>query len=272
MSNIIACIIARTNSRRLKQKVLQQVNEKSLIEYIIGKFKRSKNVSKVYICTSDDPSDSILVDIANTNNINIYQGSPLSVVERLHTVALKENADHVIRITGDNIFCDEVYTDIMIDYHLKNKTEYTRTEYLPLGITSEIISTDALNKAFKLVPENFSQYLMFYLFQPEDFDCQVLIPEKKHQHPFWNLTVDTPADLERSLQIIKYGGTNLNYEDILTVCNNKKISDLEFINNSTIKFPASIKLTYSAFRKEIENRISQSKLIQLNENEYKEYS
>ncbi len=266
----VACIIARTNSKRLSKKVLREINGIKLIEYIIKKIKKSKHVDEIYLCTSVDKDDEILVEIASKNNIKSFAGSRDSAIDRMLEVAKIENADNVIRITGDNIFTDEVYLDLMIKYHNKYNFDYTRTEYLPIGVTAEVIKTIALKKCYFLMDPKFSQYLLLYIFQPEKYNCQVLIPEDTHRHPDWSLTVDTPNDFQRTEEIIRKQRNILNYIDILSICKNNKIDNLHYKVSDNVKCPGGLLITYSAFRKEMEERIKKSKIIQLIQGEYLE--
>lgn len=266
----VACIIARTNSKRLSKKVLREINGIKLIEYIIKKIKRSKHVDEIYLCTSIDKDDEILIEIASKNNIKSFAGSRESVIDRMLEVAKIENADNVIRITGDNIFTDEVYLDLMLKYHNKNNFDYTRTEYLPIGVTAEVIKTIALKKCYFLIDPKFSEYLLLYIFQPEKYNCQVLIPEDMHRHPEWSLTVDTLDDLQRTEEIIEKQKNIPNYIDILSICNNNNINNLDYKISNNVKCPAGIMITHSAFRNEMEERIKKSKIIQLKKGEYLE--
>ena len=266
----IACIIARTNSKRLSKKVLREINGIKLIEYIIKKIKRSRYVDEVYLCTSIDKEDEILIEIASKNNIKSFAGSRESVIDRMLEVAKIENADNVIRITGDNIFTDELYLDLMLKYHNKNNVDYTRTEFLPIGVTAEIIKSVALRKCYSLMDPKFSQYLFLYIFQPEKYNCQVLIPEDTHRHPDWSLTVDTPDDFQRTEEIIEKQRNIPNYIDILSICNNNKISNLYYKVSDNVKCPGGLLITYSALRKEKEERIKKSKIVNLREGEYLE--
>ena len=266
----VACIIARTNSKRLSKKVLREINGIKLIEYIIRKIKRSKLVDEIYLCTSIDKEDEILIEIASKNNIKSFAGSRDSVIDRMLEVAKIENADNVIRITGDNIFTDEVYLDLMIKYHNKYNFDYTRTEYLPIGVTAEVIKTIGLKKCYSLMDPKFSQYLLLYIFQPEKYNCQVLIPEDTHRHPDWSLTVDTPDDFQRTKEIIGKQKNIPNYIDILSICKNNKINNLYYKVSDNVKYPGGLLVTYNSFRKEMEERIKKSKIIQLKKGEHLE--
>jgi len=265
----IACIIARTSSTRLPKKVLREVAGLKLIEYIIRKIKKSRNIDEIYLCTSVDKEDKVLLEIAKQNGIKSFAGSRESVINRMIAVAEIENADNIVRITGDNIFTDEIYLDLMIKYHLQNNADYTRTEYLPIGITSEIMDVKALKKCYKQMNPNESQYLLLYMFQPTNFNCLVLIPEKRHNKPTMTFTVDTPSDFTRTKQLTKANPNKLlNLDDILNICEKEKITNVEYKASETVKFPANLEFSFKAFRTEMEMRIKKSRIIHLKPGEY----
>lgn len=264
----VACIIARTNSRRLPQKVLKEIAGKKTIEHLIDRIKKARSVDKIYLCTSDNPDDSILLNIAHETGIESYAGSEDSVIDRMLDVAKMEDADNVIRITGDNIFCDSVYIDLMVKYHIKNKADYTRTEFLPIGTTAEVMSVVSLKKVYKKIDPNFSQYLLLYTFDPEINKCTVLIPPAEHRHPNWSLTVDTPEDWERVVALFQQSKQDLNYREILNLIENGNIPNYLFTSTANVKFPAGVTLYFEAFRKEIELRIEKSQNIFISQEEY----
>lgn len=267
MKNVV-CIIARTKSKRLKQKVLKEIHGMSMIEYIIGKMKRSKYTHEIYLCTSNLPDDQILIDIAKKNGIKSYAGDPDAPIERMMKVAEIEDADNVVRVTGDNVFCDETYLDLMFKYHIENNAEYTRTEFLPVGVTSEVMKVEALKDCFNTMPVEFSEYLLLYMFQPSKYNCQVLIPNERHKHPNWSLTVDTPEDWDRTLEIIGENKDLLRFNQIVHICTNNSIMHLEYSNSSQIKFPGNCKIYFDTFRYEMNERIKRSKQIYISEEEY----
>lgn len=264
----VACIIARTNSKRLPQKVLKEVVGKRMIEHLIARIKKANLIDKIYLCTSQHPDDSILLEIAYKNNIESYAGSEDSVIDRMLDVAKKEIADNVIRITGDNIFCDSVYIDLMLKYHNQNKSDYTRTEYLPIGITAEILSVKALKNIYQNIDPNYSEYLMIYAFDPNKYNCTVLLPPIEQRHPDWTLTVDTPEDWGRVEALFNQSKDELSYQKIIELIKNGNIPNYQSDSTSIIKFPAGISLNFEAFRKEIELRILNSQSILISQEEY----
>lgn len=267
MKKTVACIIARTNSTRLPQKVLRDVGGITLIEYIIAKVKKSKLVDEIFLCTSIDEGDKVLLEIAKKNNIEAYAGSLDSVIDRMLDVAEIADATDVIRITGDNIFTDETYLDIMINQHLIQNAEYTRTENLPIGITSEVIKVEALKKCYALMNPDESQYLMLYMFQPSIFKCLVVLPVERHNRPNYTLTVDTPEDFERTLSILQKDEL-LSLDEVLDISEKNEVNNLIYEGKGIVKLPANLTIYFDTYRKEMDLRVKNSMIYQVEQKEY----
>lgn len=268
----IGCIIARTASRRLPNKVLRKIKGKMLIEYIIKKMQRVKNLDEIYLCTSVDENDKILLDIASKNDIKSYAGSRKSPIDRMLNVAKMENAENVVRITGDNIFTDEIFLERMIEEHnIDTSIEYTRTEYLALGVTAEVIKLDALKRCYNMIDPAKSEYLLLYMYNPDEFNCQVLIPEKYLRTEFYTLTVDTIEDFKRTQYIINklYHNDRIFYDDIIKLSKKDKIPNFIMDENALLRMPDNETITYGNFRNRlIRDRIEKSKKIVLEEGFY----
>jgi spore coat polysaccharide biosynthesis protein SpsF len=271
MSKTIGCIIARTASKRLPKKVLKPIGEKKLIEHLIGKVQRAHNIDKIYLCTSVDPEDQILLTIAKDNGILGYAGSREVVIDRMLDVAQMENADNVIRITGDNIFCDEVFTDKMITLHNEYNSDYTRTAALPLGTTSEIFSVKGLKSIYSKLDLNQTEYLTYYIFFSKNVLKKLIVyPPKKFEHPFYSLTVDTPQDFERTLYIMEHldGKKPVYLDDILTLHHRKPIPYLEINREIEIKFPNNKKKKYGEYLEELKEKYQACMNVKLDEDFY----
>lgn len=271
MTKTIACIIARTNSTRLRKKVLINIGNKTLIEYIITRLKNARNIDEIYLCTSIDPDDKILLQIAKKNDINGYAGSRDEVIDRMLNVAEIENATDLIRVTGDNIFCDDIFIDKMIELHNEYKADYTRTGKLPIGVTAEIFSVNGLKTMYNNLDPKQTEYLTYYIFFRENnLKILVLIPPKMFREPFYSLTVDTPEDLERTLFILN----NINntkgifLDDILSLHERNPIPFLEVDKNLQIKFPDNMKKSYAKYIEELEEKYENCINVELEEDFY----
>jgi spore coat polysaccharide biosynthesis protein SpsF len=195
----VAILIAvRMKSKRLPGKALLEIEGKKAIEHLFDRLKLSKTAEDIILCTSINPQDDILVEVAKNNGIKFFQGSEDDVLDRFIKAADSVSADIIVRVTGDNILVDPSYLDEMVKYHIQNNADYTRTESLPSGVKCEAMSVLALKKIHRLAeaPEN-SEYMTWYFTKnPEFFKIAVFPVPKDYVRPNFRLTMDEPNDYE----------------------------------------------------------------------------
>ena len=197
MTNKILILVAvRLKSGRLEKKALKDLAGKPLIMRLTERILKAKLPHKVIWCTSNNPQDNELYDLAIKNNIDCYQGSELDVMSRFIEVANKENATTVVRVTGDNPLTDPEMIDLMIDKHNERKADYTFNDDMPHGTRPEIIDVKMLKKCHKeLKDPNSSEYMTWMLNRPDYFKTLMVKSNSKDlQRPELSLTVDTPND------------------------------------------------------------------------------
>lgn len=270
MMKIVSCIIARTTSTRLPLKVLRGVNvdlSKSMLDLIISKAKQSKLTSKIVLCTSDERCDDILNDVALKNNIDIYRGEADEVIYRLLNVAEQENADYVIRITGDNVFVSGEYIDQQISLCIDNDLDYCRLANVPIGATAELIKVSALKKVAETIDPAVSEYLMLYIFDPEKYRCGILQAESDYSN--YGITVDTDQDLLNIKEIIRLLGDSVDALSLKNICKlmmSRKDLFKTIANDASIKMPYEKVISFSEFKEDQQSRVRSSLCTQKIEN------
>lgn len=259
----VACIIARTNSTRLPQKVLLDLYGKKLIEHIIERVKLVKGIDEIYIATSIHEDDKILGKIAEKNGVKVYYGSEKSVIDRMLDISRIEKANNVIRITGDNIFTDHEILEKLVASHKEHNAEYSRAEFLPLGVTGEVIKTEALKRCYESIDPNKSEYLFYYIFNPDEYNTMVLVPEDSSKKlEYSSLTVDTVNDFERTKYIFDNISSDvIKYSEIVELNKNKEIPNFNIDTEMSIKLPDINEMNYRDFRGIINKRINKSKKV-----------
>jgi len=194
---VLACIIVRMKSERLKEKALADLGGLPMTEQLIKRLRKSSSIDEIVICTSKSPSDEILVKKAQEWGVKAYAGHEEDVLSRLLEACEVFDSNHVLRITGDNPFTCEKNIDRLVEHHIQSNAEYSRTGRLPLGMTSEVMSKPMLKKLHDLMPDpNQSEYMSFFSFNPDVFHCEVLDPLDGQDRPYYSLTVDYPEDLK----------------------------------------------------------------------------
>jgi spore coat polysaccharide biosynthesis protein SpsF (cytidylyltransferase family) len=61
--NVLAIIQARYNSTRFPGKVIQKIENKTILEILIQRLSKSKYISKIIVACSKNPKDKTILDI-----------------------------------------------------------------------------------------------------------------------------------------------------------------------------------------------------------------
>ena len=100
---VIAVVLARLGSSRLKKKMLRKIGGSRSIDLFLKRLKKCKEINKIVLATSSDPQDKIFKSISKKHKIKFFQGSEYDVVDRLNkaTTDLGPN-DIILRANADN--------------------------------------------------------------------------------------------------------------------------------------------------------------------------
>lgn len=149
MSKITAIIQARTNSIRFPRKVLQRIDDKTMIWHVINRIKNVKSIQQVVLVTTDLEEDQKLLEIAKKSEISVFVGDETDVLDRFFQCAKKFNADPIIRITGDCPLIDPLLVEKMIQFFIQNEFDYISNRIEPTypdGLDIEIFTFHTLEK------------------------------------------------------------------------------------------------------------------------------
>lgn len=189
-------ITARLKSTRLPLKLLKEVKGKPIISHMIDRLKLAKKIDQIIICTSENPQDRPLIQIAEENNIDSFCGDPDDVIARLSTAAEENNLDYVLNITGDCPFVDPIYVDKVVEAFLSTDADLIRTFGLPHGAFSYGIKPEALKKILEIKGDKDTEVWGRYFTDTDLFKVYDLpIDNPKHQQPDLRMTLDYPEDL-----------------------------------------------------------------------------
>lgn len=108
MRNKRAVIVqARMSSSRFPGKSLELIGDKPLLYYVVKRLELTG--LSVIVATSSDTSDDILADYLQGQNIKVFRGSLLNVLNRYIATAETFGVEEIIRVTADNPLVDIVY-------------------------------------------------------------------------------------------------------------------------------------------------------------------
>ncbi len=231
----IVTITARMKSKRLPLKVMRYIKGKPMIEHQIDRIKLAKLPSKVVMCTSINPQDNVLIDVAEKKKIPWIRGSKKDVLKRLYRAAEKHSADYVISVTADNPLVDEKYIDKMIETFKKTKADYISCMHLPLGVYPFGFKVKALEKVLNSKDENDTECWGKFFEENKKFKIIEMEVEPEMNHPELRLTVDYPQDLDLIKKIFDKFYVDKNNFEI------KKVIEYLLKNKDIRKINAGIK-------------------------------
>lgn len=196
---VVAVVQARMSSVRLPGKVLKEICNKPIIQWIVQRTRAAKTVDEVVIITSTNPQDDPIAEFAEKQNILCYRGSEHDVVDRCYNSAKQFNADIFVRITADNPFTDPQLIDEMVLHFQKSGLDLLENSNpctFPHGLNFEVLSFDCLEKLWKETRDQnyLDKFKNHVIENPDRF--KVGNYEYSENLSKIRLTVDYPKDLE----------------------------------------------------------------------------
>jgi len=147
-------ITARLKSSRLKQKILLDLNGKSILQRVIDRCKATHGIDDIVLCTSVNPQDSILYEYSLRNNIKFWAGSENDVLNRLLSAAEYFKFDAFLSITADNPLFSIYISQLIFEMYRKNSFDFILTKGLPVGSYPYLLNVKSLKVANYMNADN----------------------------------------------------------------------------------------------------------------------
>ena len=189
-------ITARLKSTRLPLKILRDLNGKTVIERLFDRAKEIKDISEIVLCTSTNPQDKPLVDIAKENNIYYFNGDEKDVLKRLFDAAKFFDLDYFLGITADNPLITLHYSNLIVDEIKSGNYDFIKLEGLPLGAATYGMKVKALETVCKVKTIVDTEIWGYLIDRPEIFDVETIKVDGKVNRPELRFTLDYEEDYE----------------------------------------------------------------------------
>ena len=198
-------ITARTNSSRLPNKAVIDINGVETISHLINGLLTSKEADKLILCTTTLKEDDILCEIAESMGINFFRGSVTDKLERWRGACKKFNVDFFVTADGDDLFCEPELIDLAFKQYEKNNSEFIKSEDVICGSFTYGIKTTALEKVCQIKDTDDTEFMWVYFTDTDLFEIENLenIPTEYKRKDI-RMTLDYKEDFEFFKNIIEH--------------------------------------------------------------------
>lgn len=217
---IIALVQARMGSTRLPNKVMKPIGGIPMIELLLARLSRAKELNQIVVATSMDSRNQPLVEHVKKLGYACEQGSENDVLERFVDAACKHQADVVVRITGDCPLVDPELVDEVIRRFKAAGVDYFHNispPTYPDGLDIEVCTFKALEQASRETNKPYDhEHVTPYLRESGRFKTATMQHSQDLSALRW--TVDEPADfavIEKVFQHF-YPRTDFTWNDVLS--------------------------------------------------------
>ena len=220
---VIALIQTRMGSTRLPQKALKSLGGKTLTEWIAYRLSFARSLDGVVFAIPDTGENDTLAAHGEDLGLPVHRGSETDLISRLLGAARAQNADGIVRITGDCPLVDPGIVDMLANRfrelfpNIDCVTNIFPPTY-PDGMDVEVIATHTLEQLNQEVhdPLRREWLTMNIMEHPEKFRIEN-VPYKENLSGL-RLTVDYTEDFvlaEKIFAALHQEGSVFLLEDML---------------------------------------------------------
>lgn len=205
---IVAVIQARLGSKRFPRKVMQPILGAPALEVLVTRLQRSQFIDSISLAIPNTMENDELLSFAESRSLTCYRGDESDVLDRFYHAALLENAEIVIRITGDCPMIDPDIIDEAVALFIHKNAGYVATsEHFPDGFDVEVCSFELLKRAWEEATELFDREHVMPFVRKLAGDKRHEI-ERKSDFGDIRVTLDESEDLLVIQKVFSYFGTD----------------------------------------------------------------
>ena len=209
----VAIVQARMGSTRLPNKVMKPIAGVPMIELLLARLSKSKQIDQIVLATSSDARNTPLVEHVEKLGYMCVRGSENDVLDRYLVAARQAQADVVVRITGDCPLIDPALVDQVIERFKAEGVDYlsnTAPASYPDGLDTEVFCLQSLDRAGRESQDQFDhEHVTPYLRKPGLYKTGAMQHSEDLSGLRW--TVDEPADFQVVSQVFAHFAPNIHF-------------------------------------------------------------
>lgn len=210
---VVAIVQSRMGSTRLPGKVLREVNGQPLIEILLHRLSKAKQIDQIVLATSINSENDKLTGVVNNLGYEVFRGNEQDVLDRYYHSAIKYRADIVVRVTGDCPLIDPELVDSIINRYKSTGVDYVSNispPTYPDGLDVEVFSFPALEIASQeATTKQEREHVTPYIRESGKFRTGNVANEKDHSGERW--TVDELEDYKVICSIFDHFAPRIDF-------------------------------------------------------------
>ncbi len=220
----IIIVQARASSKRFPDKVLKKIKNKSLIEILIKRLKKSKECEKIIVAIPKNSKQKKLYSHLKKLNVALFEGDEKNVLDRYYKASLQHKSDLIVRVTADCPLMDPKIIDKLVKIAKKGNYDYVSNVYpptFPNGLDVSVIRFKALFEAWKNSKSIFDkEHVVPFIQKNRKFKKFNFTHKDDLSSERW--TVDEPEDLLVIKEIVSsFKNLNFSWKSILKLKSKK---------------------------------------------------
>ena len=215
-------ISVRMDSTRLPSKAILKVYDTPSIELLIDNLKKSKKADNIILCTTNEPNDDILCQIAKRKNIHFFRGSTEDKLLRWKGACEKFKVKFFVNVDGDDLFFDHGLADLVFEQQSKEPVDFIDGR----GLYNDVygISLSGINKVCENKKNSDTEFIKVYF----DKINHIIKTSKLKNIPAKyikkniRMTLDYDDDLQFFTEVVKHfkqKKEEMSFENILRFLN-----------------------------------------------------
>ncbi len=146
-------VTSRMASSRLPGKALASVCGRPMLELQIERVRTAKGVSPLVLCTTWDPEDDVLAELARANSVECYRGPTVDVLSRFLGAAESLSISTFVVSEGDSPFCEPSLIAAVAEILESGSADFVKVVGMPFGTFPYGLRTDALRHICEIKDE-----------------------------------------------------------------------------------------------------------------------
>ncbi len=239
---VAAIVQARMSSNRLPGKVMADISGKPMLWHVINRLRSVRNINKIIVATSTDPSDDVIARWCNDLAVVVHRGPLDDVLSRYRGAARAFGVRTIVRVTADCPMIDPLVVERVVEEFLSAQESGEAVDYIgldstfPDGLDTEVFTAKALNRAFNeaRLPSEREHVTPYIWKNKESFNVRSISHLADLSKMRWS--VDDGRDLEFVRKVFSAFACPLRvfyFEEVLEVLSSN--TSILKINSSTMR-------------------------------------